>query len=159
MPDAVSNTSPLLYLYRIQVIDWLPILFDTVSVPSAVVTELSTGRQGGYDVPDPSIYSWLHIVDTPPALPEWISLELGAGELSAMALALQHSSIVLLDDQLARHTAQASGIEVWGTLRVILEAKLRGHVAVIAPYITQLESAGMWLSQDIRQRILKLANE
>ncbi len=28
MPDAISNTSPLLYLYRIDVFDWLPELFN-----------------------------------------------------------------------------------------------------------------------------------
>ncbi len=30
MPKAISNTSPLLYLYRVGVLDWLPKLFDEV---------------------------------------------------------------------------------------------------------------------------------
>ena len=30
MPEAISNTSPLLYLYRIDVLQWLPELFDEV---------------------------------------------------------------------------------------------------------------------------------
>jgi len=28
MPKAISNTAPLLYLYRIGVVEWLPELFD-----------------------------------------------------------------------------------------------------------------------------------
>ena len=28
MPKAISNTSPLLYLYRVGAVDWLPKLFD-----------------------------------------------------------------------------------------------------------------------------------
>ena len=44
MPKAISNTSPLLYLYRIGGIDWLPQLFDEVWTPEAVKNELQVGR-------------------------------------------------------------------------------------------------------------------
>ena len=30
MPEAITNTSPLLYLYRIGVLEWLPGLFNEV---------------------------------------------------------------------------------------------------------------------------------
>jgi predicted nucleic acid-binding protein len=40
MPKAICNTSPLLYLYRIGAIEWLPKLFDEVWTPSAVTDEL-----------------------------------------------------------------------------------------------------------------------
>jgi hypothetical protein len=40
MPNAISNTSPLLYLYRLQAIEWLPRLFSKVWAPTAVVEEL-----------------------------------------------------------------------------------------------------------------------
>lgn len=41
-----------------------------------------------------------------------------------MALALEHPDrIVLLDDSLARRIAQEAGLHVWGTLKVLLEAK------------------------------------
>lgn len=36
-----------------------------------------------------------------------------------MALALENSDrVVLLDDMLARRTAQVAGLQVWGTLKV-----------------------------------------
>ena len=68
-------------------------------LPNAVVHELEQGRQKGYDVPDPDIYSWLYRVE-PHALPsEWLALDLGPGELAAMALALENPDhVVLLDD-------------------------------------------------------------
>jgi predicted nucleic acid-binding protein len=53
MPKAISNTSPLLYLYRIGGIGWLPKLFDEIWMPEAVRNELQAGRSKGYDVPDP----------------------------------------------------------------------------------------------------------
>jgi predicted nucleic acid-binding protein len=91
---------------------------------------------------------------------EWLALDLGAGELASMALAIENPHhIVLLDDLLARRTAQAASLQVWGTLKIMLEAKSRGLVQEIEPFVSRLGNAGMWMSDDMRQRILILANE
>jgi len=91
---------------------------------------------------------------------EWFALDLGRGELVAMALALERPEhIVLLDDLLARRVAQAAGLEVWGTLRVLLVAKERGLTKRVAPYVERLVDAGMWVGADVRRRILRLAGE
>jgi len=125
-----------------------------------VTDELKEGRQKGYDVPKPSEYDWLQVVN-PRSMPsEWLSLDLGLGELAAMALALENPTfIVLLDDMLARKTAQAAGLIVWGTLKVLLSAKKQGLTDKIEPLVNRLSEAGMWLSDEIRQRILALAEE
>ncbi len=68
MAEVISNTSPLLYLYRIQAIELLPTMFGGAWTPNAVVQELRTGREKGYDVPDPSEYPWLRVID-PQAVP------------------------------------------------------------------------------------------
>ncbi|MDQ7029173.1 MAG: hypothetical protein Q9O62_05030 [Ardenticatenia bacterium] len=47
MRKAISNTSPLLYLYRIGVVEWLGALFDEVWVADAVLEELEEGRRKG----------------------------------------------------------------------------------------------------------------
>jgi predicted nucleic acid-binding protein len=160
MPSAISNTSPLVYLHRIQAIEWMAELFDEIWVPTAVVDELKEGRRRGYDVPNLAQFNWLKLVN-PQTMPiEWLALDLGAGELAAMALAFENRTrIVILDDQLARRTAQAAGLNVWGTLKILLEAKKQGLAAEISPLVDKLEDTGMWISADIRQRILKLANE
>ncbi len=126
MVDAISNTSPLLYLYRIGVVEWLPELFDEVWTPRAVVAELQEGRQRGYDVPDLEDYGWLQIVGPRSVPSEWLSLGLGRGELESMALALENPKRIVL---------------------------------LIEPLITRLEDSGMWISGDIRRRILALAGE
>ena len=160
MPKAISNTSPLLYLYRIGAIDLLPKMFDEVWTSESVKNELLAGRSKGYDVPNPADYPWLNIVN-PKSMPsEWLALDLGAGELGAMALALENPDrIVLLDDMLARRTAQVAGLQVWGTLKVLLEAKSQGLIEKIEPYVTNLNEAGMWVSAEVKQRILILAGE
>jgi len=40
-----------------------------------------------------------------------------------------------------------------------LEAKSHGLVEQIEPYVTKLSDSGMWVSTEVKQRILKLANE
>lgn len=160
MPDAICNTSPLLYLYRIEAVNWLPQLFSEVWTPNAVVRELQEGQQRGYDVPDPGEYKWLQVVDPRSVPSEWLTLDLGVGELATMALALENPRrVVLLDDGLARRIAEAAGLQVWGTLRVLLEAKSLGLTESVEPLIDRLVRMGMWVSYDIRQRVLALAGE
>jgi predicted nucleic acid-binding protein len=160
MPEAITNTSPLLYLHRIGTLNWLRQLFSAILVPSAVVRELREGRERGYDVPDPADHTWLQIA-VPAAVPsEWLAMDLGPGELAVLALGLEdRQRIVLLDDGLARRIAHAASLQVWGTLRVLIESKKRGLTDAIAPNLRHLEEAGLWISSSLRERVLALADE
>lgn len=125
-----------------------------------MVLELQEGQQRGYDVPQPGNYAWIQIVEPQVVPSEWLALDLGAGELAAMALALENPGhILLVDDALARRISQAAGLQVWGTLKILLEAKTQGLIESINPLIKRLRDAGMWISDDIRQRVLALADE
>jgi len=160
MAEAISNTSPLVYLYRIGGLEWLQHLFAEIWAPQAVLDELKEGVRRGYDVPKPEHYRWLR-VKNPTSIPsEWLALDFGPGELAAMALALEYRmKTVLLDDLAARRTAQAAGLEVWGTLKVLLEAKAAGIIQSVEPSVDRLAESGMWMSDDIRRRILRLTEE
>jgi predicted nucleic acid-binding protein len=160
MAEAISNTSPFLYLHRIGGLDWLPKLFREVRIPNSVLRELHEGRQKGYEVPNPTDHAWCKVGDPRIVPSEWLTLDLGAGELAVLALGLENAScIVLLDDGLARRIAQAAGLTVWGTLKVLLESKARGLVESIGPLISQLQDSGMWVSDEVRPRVLALAGE
>jgi len=94
MPDkAISNTSPLLYLHRCGGLAWLPRLFTLVCVPGAVAFELAEGRNRGFDVPNPEDLSWMKITDPQATPSEWFAADLGAGEIAAMSLALEHPEL------------------------------------------------------------------
>ena len=60
---------------------------------------------------------------------------------------------------LARRTARAAGLNVWGTLKVLLELKHQGFIKSIEPFVNQLSDAGMWVSNEVKHRILVLAGE
>jgi predicted nucleic acid-binding protein len=60
---------------------------------------------------------------------------------------------------LARRAARLAGLPVWGTLTILLEARQRELIPEITRYVDRFERAGMWVSSDIRLRILALAGE
>lgn len=156
----ISNTSPLLYLHRIDAMDWLPKLGEEVWIPRAVQDELSDGMRRGYDVPDPQRYEWVTVTEHRALPSQWLNVDLGAGELAVLALALEHTECtVLLDDRQARRIAHAAGLSVWGTLRILLEAKSSGLIDRVVNHVDRLEAAGMWMSTAIRRRVLALAGE
>jgi predicted nucleic acid-binding protein len=85
MLEATSNTSPLFYLHQIDAFELLPRLFSVVWIPNAVIQELEAGQRQGCNVPNPSGYPWIRVAD-PERLPSaWLALDLGPGELSALA--------------------------------------------------------------------------
>jgi predicted nucleic acid-binding protein len=160
MLNAISNTSPLLYLYRIDALKLLPCLFNEVLIPGAVVAELQEGRRQGYNVPNVIDYEWIRIIEPHVTPSEWLAADLGAGELATLSLAMDYTDrIVLLDDALARRTATAAGLKVWGTLKILLEAKSNGLIESIKPQLVRLEEEGMWVSEGIHRRVLELAEE
>lgn len=160
MTEFISNTSPLLYLHRIEALNLLSVLCTEVLVPRAVARELSDGRERGHNVPDPQRYEWINIVDPRVISPEWLNLDMGEGEMAVLALGLERPDCtVLLDDKRARRVAHAVGLNVWGTMKILVEAKSQGMVERIAPHVDSLRSAGMWMSDSIRARVLALADE
>src|SRR5687767_13012527 len=88
MPEAITNTSPMLYLYRIGVLEWLSQLCVDIWIPQAVVDELQEGQRKGYDVPISGAYDWLQVVEPQSVPSEWLALDLGAGELAVLSIAL-----------------------------------------------------------------------
>jgi len=160
LPKAISNTSPILFLYRIDAISLLEDLFSELWVPGSVQEELIIGGKCGYPVPCLSDFKWIKIIN-PKSMPlEWLSLDLGKGELAAMALAIENPELILLlDDRLARRTAQFAGLKVWGTLNVLFTAKSLGKIEKIKPFINKLCENGMWISDEIKKQVLTLAGE
>jgi len=160
MPVAISDTSPLYYLTQIDRLDLLAQLFDVVYVTPAVQSELEDGRRLGLRVPDFDGLPWLRQMNVDNSVLVAVPSQLGAGETETITLALGHKiDIVLLDDAIARRFAIDSGLTVWGTLRVLLEAKRSGDIERIEPLVGNLADSGMWISEKIREKILMLAGE
>jgi len=65
--------------------------------------------------------------------PWGLSSSLGAGEQSAISLALRLDCAVLIDDKLARRAASHLGLRVIGTGGVLIKARQMGLISEAAP--------------------------
>ena len=160
MPDVISNSSPLQYLYQADVLDLLPALFGQVCVPEAVVAELEEGRRRSVPLPTLADLSWLQVrtVRNRTLLP--LVTHLGDGEKEVLALGRELSdALLLLDDRDARRHAHALELEISGTLGVLLLAKERGILDAVRPVLDRLQALRFRLDVRTRQRVLELAGE
>ena len=44
MPNVISDTSPIQYLYQLNLLDLLPTLYGEIIIPQAVESEIATGK-------------------------------------------------------------------------------------------------------------------
>ena len=162
MPDTriIANTSPLLYLHQVGCLDVLQHLYSTIVVPPAVREELETGRKQGVDVPDVGSVSWIVIQPVTSAALVPVVVDLGRGEAEVIALGLETGgSLLVLDDQLARRTADLHGLQYTGTLGVLVKARQAGYLSSVGAVIAALRQKGMWLSDAIVEHALRLSGE
>ena len=138
MPEVITDTSPLQYLYQLAQLDLLPTLYGQIRMPQAVADELAQGRVQGISLPDPPDLFWITVCPMPsssliPNLPN-----LGAGEREALSLAIAIPDfLVILDDALARSYAQQLNLSLTGTLGVLLKGKQSGYVDALTPLLEQ----------------------
>ena len=117
---AVADAGPLIHLSEIDSLGFCS-LFDPLILPSAVYNELDRGglpdemQQLGYEV--------VEIEDTPMG-----SNELEVGERQAIALAEERELLLLTDDLAARNAAIERGIEVHGSIGVIVFGFAQGEI-------------------------------
>jgi len=86
--------------------------------------------------------------------------ELEQGEAEVIILAKEKGiKQVMIDEKIARLQAKILGLEVIGTLSLLLKAKKRGIVSAIKPLIIKMIENGIWIKEEIVYGILKKAEE
>jgi uncharacterized protein len=160
MPEVIANTSPLQYLFQLDLLDFLPLLYGEVLVPEGVVRELRSGIDRGVSLPEIQSLPWIRIcrVQGTAVLP--LVAGLGVGEREVLALALEcDSPLVILDDALARRFAQRLSLPLTGTLGLLLKAKQHGRIDRVQAYLDRLEALRFRLDPATRAGVLELAHE
>jgi predicted nucleic acid-binding protein len=153
----VSNTTPLINLVGVGLLDLLPGLYGAVTIPDAVRDEYAAGKAA--TDPDLESLSWLQIVPSVP-FPASIPSHLGVGEAATLSLALSvNARAVLLDEAYGRRFARKLGLPIVGTLGVLLAAKQSGLLPAVAPAIDQMIRQGRRISARLKASIIQAAGE
>ncbi len=146
----ISDASCFIILEKIGHLELLQQAFGEILTTPDVETEF------GLLLPE-----WV-IVQEPPRVEniKHLTSRLGAGELSAIALALQlEDRSLILDDQKARKIAEGLGIDVTGTIGVIVRAKLNGIIPCIKPFLHKMRQTNFRFSDEVELSALAEAEE
>ncbi len=144
----VSDSTCLIGLERVGKLDILPALFDSVMIPPEVEREF-----GGN-------FAWLKVENvTNNLLVAALQMTVDAGEAEAIALASEKNCLLITDDKQARAAAKRLGVNIIGTVGILICAKQNGIVSEIKPILDALDENKFRISRALREEALKIAGE
>lgn len=154
----VSNTTPLISLAEIGLLDVLRQLYGPVIIPPTVLAEYQRGRAAHPQRPDLQGVPWVAVQPAPtdPLVPT--SLDAGERDAIALARALQAARI-LLDERAARAVAMRLGLTVSGSAGVLLAAKQVGIIPMVKPHLDQMIAQGRHIGPNVYEQVLRQAGE
>ncbi len=145
----IADTSCLIALERIGRLALLHAVFPEVAAPAAVAEEF------GRALP------WLRVRDVADRrLVRSLRTQLDKGEAEVLALALEHEGcVVLMDEKKGRRVARRLGVDVIGTVGLLLRAKRSGVVPAVRPFMDALATADFRISEALYREALRRAGE
>lgn len=157
----ISNTTPLINFAAINRFDILQAIFEQIVIPQAVYDETTSSSFPDSQVILQAISSgWLQVCRVSTIAKE-ISLTLDEGEREAIALAIETGEQrILLDEREARQVAQSLGLQVIGTLGILLLAKNQQIIPQVQPLLdAMINTAQYWVNPTLYQQVLRQAEE
>lgn len=161
MVKVVANSSPLIFLAKLQKLDLLHNLFENLTIPQAVYEEtVVEGKQHpesryikkadwilNYNIKNQRLATFLRqLVDE--------------GEAEAITLSLENDAdLLLVDDKDVRKIAKHFGLEITGTIGVLLLAKKKKILTTLQPLISELREEGFRISGNVVKKILQEASK
>ncbi|MEK7400398.1 MAG: DUF3368 domain-containing protein [Candidatus Poribacteria bacterium] len=147
--QAVTNSTCLIVLERIGQLDLLKQVFNKIFAPSVVSVEVGVQLE------------WLTIEPINDIkIVTALETQLDEGESYAIALAMELGNLpIILDDKKARRIAKQLGLQVIGTLGVLLRAKQMGIITEISPFLNALQHAGFYMTDDLYLEALRISGE
>ncbi|MFH0727011.1 MAG: DUF3368 domain-containing protein [Pseudomonadota bacterium] len=155
MPDLtrviIINTTPLLALTAATGnLDVLRALYTRVVVPYEVAEEIKAGGKDAFGLDVFERASWLEIKPDPVILQPYLQNSLDRGEASVIQTALQEGlQLVCIDEIVGRRMARLSGLDLTGSIGVLLKARAMGYPLSIPDALDRMHASGIWLSQSV----------
>jgi predicted nucleic acid-binding protein len=158
----ISNTTPLINFAEIGRIDVLEALFGDITIPPAVVEELTSKADLFPDAAQvPSLPKIKLRAPEDRLLVQGLASHVHRGEAECLALAMEHpGALLLLDDLCARELAASNKLLFTGTLGCLIQAKAEGIIPVIKPLLQDLRTKSrFWISDALECEVLRSVNE
>ncbi|MCK4796569.1 MAG: DUF3368 domain-containing protein [Spirochaetes bacterium] len=156
----VSNSSPIINLSQLDSLNILKKLFKKIYIPQTVYYEIANYNQPGAE--QVKQFDWIIKKSiTNYSLSTLLEQELDRGESEAITLAIElKSNLLLIDEKLGRLKADSLGIKYSGILGILLQAKSKNIITSVKFFLDDLiNKAGFYVSKDVYNNILKLADE
>ncbi|MEA2238276.1 MAG: hypothetical protein QOC81_3000 [Thermoanaerobaculia bacterium] len=160
MPETlVINASPLIFLGNAGQLELLRAGgASRFVVPSSVLDEVTTSKHADRAARSVAEAAWIERGPTVPIPPEIIEWDLGPGESAVIAMCLQLGGArPVLDDLAGRKCARSFGLDVTGTLGLVITAHRLGNIDDPRKTLMGLRSSGMWLSDVVIDQALRIA--
>ena len=157
----VTDSSPLIFLAKLNRLDLLRQEAEEVLAPPAVLEEIAEQDDEAKRQIEEAQRTWLEVRPVRDVrLLAVLKRELGDGEAEAITLALEtRAARIVLDDLDARRLADRLGLKVVGTLGLLLASKLRGEIPSLRAEIDRLRSGGFRASPALVEELLRSADE
>jgi predicted nucleic acid-binding protein len=146
----IVNASPLILLGKIGHVALLSELSDELIVPDVVAREVGAKPEGERLLGEIASLPGVRVETEVTVSSELVAWNLGPGESQVITLAgALPRCRAILDDLEARRCAQSLGLQLIGTLGVVLRAKRRGVIAAARPVIEHLRRVGLYASDKL----------
>lgn len=164
MPEAeeiVINTGPVLALIAgLGSLSILNSLYRRVLVPYEVCEEVLSCGSTGFGVREFSDADFLAKVDSPAEIQPYLRNSLDLGENSVIQTALDKKiNTVCIDETVGRRIARLNGLNLTGSLAIMIRAKKEGHPFMLREAVSRMRTQGIWLSERLIAFALKQAGE
>jgi hypothetical protein len=125
---AVINASPLIYLGKLGLLNYLPCLFSRVITSELVKNEVLDSKAPEFIALDEAFSKWLETIEVkdPSMIDKLVAAQIHEGEASIILIAknfreIQKEPVLVIDDLAARDLARSLGFTIIGTIGIILK--------------------------------------
>jgi predicted nucleic acid-binding protein len=157
----VVDTSPLIFLAKLDRLDLLRRSADTICVPQAVLSEVRAKPDEAAQAIEQASRLWLSVREVANrAAVDILLADLDLGEAEAIVLAKEvNADRIVMDDLDARRFARRVSLEPVGTVGLLLAARLREEIPSVRLEIERLEALGFRIAAPLVEAVLREAEE
>lgn len=161
MRKVIVNTTPLIALCHVGLLDILEKNYGEILIPQAVYQELSKKEESICKKQVDASLNWIHIEKIENQMAKsMFKTQLHDGEVEVIILAKERNAdTVIIDDANAKKYAKYLKLPVTGTLGVLIKPKRQGYINELKPIIQEMINKNIYISEKLMRLCLEQVDE